>query len=513
MKKTFTLILCFLLTVSLFGCSAEGDYVPTGNALYQEGQQETEPEDATGKYLVLSYYPEVSLNPYTCNNYTNRVLFTLIYQGLFATDRNYQSTPILCKEYTMSTDMRTYTFYLETATFSDGTKVTPEDVLASYEAAKKGKYYSGRFSHVRKVELTEDGGITFSLDTAMDSLPLLLDFPIVKADQVGEAQPIGTGPYVYEHFSTGMRLRRRGDWWCTSPDLMIKATSIPLREVDSVIGVRDAFEFSDVSLALSDPCSDAYAEYRSDYELWDCENGVMLYLGCNMDSRVFSNETMRAAMTYVVDRQAIADTYYRGFSQPASLAASPSSPYYNTTLAQRYTFDKQKLAEAVVTVGITGREIQFLVNKDDTLRLKVAREIAKTITECGLTVTMVEVSNNLYHEKLKYGVYDIYLGQTRLSPNMDLSPFFRGMGGLHYGNIADSTLYALCQQSLANIGNYYNLHQKLAEDGRIVPILFHRYNVHATRGLLTGLAPARDNVFFYSLGKSMNEVLKESVSD
>lgn len=510
MKRIIALLLCAALMIPLFGCSKESEYVPTGAGLYVEGQEATEdPNDQTGKYLVLSYYPEDSLNPYSCNNYTNRTLFSLVYQGLFAVDRNYQATPILCKNFTLSADMRTYTFYLENATFSDGSKVTVEDVLASYEAAQKGKYYSSRFSHVRKVELAEDGGITFSVDTAMDSLPLLLDFPIVKADSVESERPLGSGPYAYDSYSAGLRLRRREDWWCASDDLMITASSIPLRPVDSVRGVRDEFEFGDVGLALSDPCSDAYVEYRCDYELWDCENGVMLYLACNTDSKVFSNETMRAALTYIVDRQTIADTYYRGFAQPASLAASPSSPYYSSQLAQRYSYDQSKLAQAVVTVGITGREIQFLVNKDDTLRLKVARHIAQAIREAGLTVTMVEVSNNLYHEKLKYGVYDIYLGQTRLSPNMDLSPFFRGMGGLHYGNIADTALYALCQQALANIGNYYNLHQAVADDGRVVPILFHRYSVHATRGILTGLTPARDNVFYYSLGKNLADVQTE----
>ena len=509
-KRIIALMLALLLTASLFGCSADTEYTPTGSALYVEGQEAaSDQEDQTGKYLVLSYYPEKSLNPYACNDYTNRTVLSLVYQGLFAVDRNYQATPILCKNYTISTDMRTYTFYLENATFSDGAKVTAEDVLASYEAAKKGKVYGGRFSHVKKVELGEDGGIVFTLDTAMDSLPMLLDFAIVKAAEVEEPQPLGTGPYLYENYSAGLRLRRRGDWWCASPDLLISASSVPLRPVDSVLEVRDEFEFNDANLALSDPCSDSYAEYRCDFELWDCENGIMLYLACNMDSKVFSNETMRAAMTYIVDRQAIANTFYRGFAQPASLAASPSSPYYSSQLAQRYSFDPQKLAEAVVTVGITGREIEFLVNKDDTLRLKVARQIAQTIREAGLTVTMVEVSNNLYQEKLKYGVYDIYLGQTQLSPNMDLSGFFRAGSGLSFGNTADTSLYALCQQALANIGNYYNLHQTLAEDGRIVPILFHRYSVHATRGQLTGLTPARDNVCYYSLGKNLSDVQQE----
>lgn len=510
MKKITAVLLCAALIGALFGCSREDKpYTPTGEGLYIEGQEATqapETDDTEGQYLVLAYYPEESLNPYQSGNYTNRTLFSLVYQGLFSVDRNYEATPILCRKYVMSEDMRTYTFYLEQATFSDGSKVTGADVLASFEAAKAGNIYSGRFTHINSIELAEDGGIVFSLGTPMEDLPILLDIPIVKAEEVDALMPTGSGPYFYEDASSGLRLRRRGDWWCRS-DLMITASSIPLRQVTSVQDTRDQFEFSDVGLALSAPCSDSYVDYRCDYELWNCENGIFLYLACNLDSKVFSNESIRSALTFAIDRDTIVSTFYRGFAQAATLPASPSSPYYNTQLARRFTYDLNKFSQAVSSAGYIGMEIDFLVNKDDTLRLRVARQIGQTLTECGLRVNMVEVSNSRYKEQLLYGTYDLYLGQTQLSPNMDLSPFFRTFGTLRYGGLADASINAMCQQALANRGNYYNLHETIMEDGRLCPVLFHTYSVHATRGLLTGLTPARDNIFYYSLGKLMADVV------
>ena len=503
------MILCLLLVLSLFGCRQDkGANTPTGSALYQE-QDSTDADskdEVATQYLVLAYYPEESLNPYGCINFTNRTLFSLIYQGLFSVDRNYQATPILCKSYIMSEDMRTHTFYLENATFSDGEKLTPEDVLASYQAAKDGNMYGGRFSHVKEIALTEDGGIRFSLDTPMEDLAILLDVPIVKEEEVADPRPLGTGPYYYEDANTGLRLRRRGDWWCRS-DLILTASSIPLQEVSSVQDVRDQFEFADVGLALSDPCADSYVDYRCDYELWNCENGIFLYLGCNTTSKVFSNQTIRSALTYAIDREYIVNTFYRGFAQAATLPASPSSPYYSTQLARRFVYDQNKFSQAVANAGYIGMEIDFLVNKDDSLRVKVARQIAQWLTDAGLRVNLEEVSTSRYQAQLYYGTFDIYLGRTQLSANMDLSPFFRQFASLRYGNMTDSAIYSLCQQALANKGNYYNLHETVMEDGRLCPILFHSYNVHATRGLLTGLAPSRDNVFHYTLGKTVSDVL------
>ena len=45
------------------------------------------------------------------------------------------------------------------------------------------------------------------------------------------------------------------------------------------------------------------------------------------------------------------------------------------------------------------------------------------------------------------------------------------------------------------------------DDGRLCPVLFRSYAVYATRGLLTGLTPSRDSVFYYSLGRTMENAL------
>jgi hypothetical protein len=47
----------------------------------------------------------------------------------------------------------------------------------------------------------------------------------------------------------------------------------------------------------------------------------------------------------------------------------------------------------------------------------------------------------------------------------------------------------------------------VADDGRLCPILFRSYAVYAKRGLVSDLTPARDNVFFYHLGKTADDVL------
>ena len=130
------------------------------------------------------------------------------------------------------------------------------------------------------------------------------------------------------------------------------------------------------------------------------------------------------------------------------------------------------------------------------------------LNTCGLIVEVVSKSPDAYASLLEEGEYDLYLGQTKLSPNMDLTPFFSASGALNYGKIDDISVYNLCLQALENQGNYYTLHQTVMDDGYLCPILFRSYAVYAARGLMTQLQPARDNLFCYSIGRTLTDAYK-----
>lgn len=511
MKRHIALLLCAALLCSLCACGRSNDaYVPTGNGLTWDedytGPTYTQPQETQTQELSLPYYPGESMNPYLCTDFTNRALFSLLYQGLFTVDRNYNVEPLLCKSYSVSQDMKTYTFYIENATFSDGTRLTAQDVMDSLKAAKESDIYSGRFYRVQDISLTSDGGVAIQMNTAYEDLTLLLDVPILQSEQLTQERPLGTGPYILDGTGLNATLRRRTDWWC-SPEMAVTAPTIALVTAESPTQIRDEFQFGTLNMVCADPGSDRYADYRSDFELWDCENGIFLYLACSDYSGVFSIPEIRTALTYAIDREMLVDDYYRGFARAASLPASPLSPYYSQTLATKYGYDGVKFAQAVKDAELVDPTVKLLVNSDDSLRLRVARAIGKMLEDCGLTVQMKELSGSDYQYALNSWDYDLYLGQTILSANMDLSPFFSSNGSLNEGGINDVTAYALCLQALENHGNYYTLHQTVMDNGLLCPVLFRSYAVYASRGLLSGLTPARDNIFYYSLGKTLEDAL------
>ncbi len=514
MKKHLALLLVLCLMLSIFsGCAAEDTpYVPHGDALMPEDADVNAPieEEEEPQELTMVCYLDRSMNPFVSSDFTNRTLFSLIYQGLFAVSSSYEAVPILCENYRVSSNYKIYTFYVGDATFSDGTPVTIQDVDASFEAALNSKIYGHRFYHVIKRELNEDNSITFYLRTPMEDFPVLLDFPIVKASEVEAEHPLGTGPYIFEHNLAGAQLRRNGAWWCSSPDLDATAQIIPLVAAESPTQIRDEFEFADVGVVCADPCSDTYADYRCDYELWNCDNSIMVYLGCNVaysQEDVFEKDTLRSAITYAIDREELVKDNYNGFARPTAIAMDPAHPYYSDSLNAKYGYDPVKFINAMGMTKLPKEPLKLLVNSDDSMRMRLARDIVDMLTECGLNIVLEEKPSGQFVQAVKYGKYDLYLGQTRLPPNMDLSEFFRPWGNLSWGSVDNEGLYNLCKEALDNHGHFYNLHKALADDGRIIPLLFCGYAVYADRGLVSKLDPARDNVFFYTLGRSDADAL------
>ncbi len=511
MGRVLSLILICCLVLS--GCSPDGAvYVPTGNALHQEGT--TTPTGDTGaeQQMNLAYYEELGLNPYAVANFTNRLLFGLLYQGLFSVDRDYNVEPILCKNYQVSKDMKTYVFYLEEATFADGSPMTAQDVVASLNWARTTDVYWGRLTCISAVTATADGAVRIDLTTGYSDLPRLLDVPIVKEAEVEEDFPTGTGAYRVTGGLSGRGLLRTDSWWCTG-NLQVTATYIPLIACENNEDIRNAFELEGVGIVCTDPGSGAYVDYRGDYEIWECQTGVFLYLACNEESDVFCIPEIRQALLCAIDRSYLTEEYYQGFAVGTVLPAIPGSPYYNEGLAARYTYDPEKLKQAIIDAELEDNRVSILVHKRDSTRSRVARAIADMLTECGLKVEVKILDGTQYENAMYWDYYDLYLGQTSLSPNMDLSFFYDGVSTLSRAGLEDAAILALCKSAMANIGNYQTLHRAVLEDAMLCPILFTSHAVYGQRGLLSDIQPTRDGVLYYSLGKTMEDALISEVFD
>jgi peptide/nickel transport system substrate-binding protein len=114
----------------------------------------------------------------------------------------------------------------EGARFSDGSPVTPEDVLWSFETlgTQGSPRFASAWAKIARAEKTGPRTVRFTFNTADRELPLILGLrPILKKAQwdgkdftVSSLDPIiGSGPYVVGPFEPGRFISyvKNPDWW------------------------------------------------------------------------------------------------------------------------------------------------------------------------------------------------------------------------------------------------------------------------------------------------------------
>ncbi len=506
-KRLLCLLLCLSLVLST-GCGRKPINQEERDASNDIISDAVKPSNDSGvSTFGLAYQADYGLNPYECTSLTNRTILSLLYESLFTVTSSFEVEPVLCEYYEVSDDCKTCTVQLIPGVqFCDGTRLTSKDVAASYRAAIDSEVYGKRFYALRSIETPDDATVVFHTTLPYENLPLLLDIPIVRSGTTGDLIPQGTGPYrliAERHTST---LIRNSYWWQDPHDAAVTVSSIRLVPTNTPTEVRDDFEYGVTGVVCTDPNSAAYVDYHCDYELWNCSTTIMDYVGFNVVSGLFCLTDLRVALTNIIDRAAIATELYHGYAEPAVLPVSPLSSFYDTTLARQYDYDPGKFINAVALTKAKTSTATFLVCNTDPRRVETAEFIAAEAEKYGIHLDVDAVNERTYKNRLKNGEFELYFGEARLSPTFDLSPFFNG-GALCYGSIYSGELTTLCQEALENSGNYYSLHSAIMASGMLCPVLFKSYAVYATRGTITNMYPAIDNVFHTSNGRTLSNAI------
>lgn len=508
MKKRNFRILALLLSLLLLasGCAPNEDGLSTKQMETETLPAETEAAPVMQKQksdrFGLAYVPEYGLNPYTCNCLTNRPIISLAYEGLFTVNANFEAEPVLCDSFAVDDDGLTYYFKIrDDAVFYNTSPVTAEDVVASLRKSFGSKYYGTRLQLVNSFSVFDEKTVKIKLDTPYENLPLLLDVPVVKKGTEENNIPVGSGPYRIM-ISDGCMVRNTA-WWQGSYRA-IANDRIELQAGASDTDIRDSFEFGSTNLILADLNSASKVGYRCDYELWTCNTTVMQYIGFNLYSGVFTDKAFRRAITNLIDRQKICEVQYQGFALPSALPCSPKSTLFDESLDAEFGYDTvafyKKLQEASVSHETP---ITLLVWSGDATRVELANSIAEKIENYNYTVNVVLAEYDTYKARLNSGNFDMYLGEVRLSANFDLSQFFSENGTLNFGSLSNGEAYDLCIKTLENSGNSYDLYRYILDRGLLCPLLFKTYAVMVTRGTMTNVQPALDNVFHLPGGRSL----------
>jgi peptide/nickel transport system substrate-binding protein len=188
------------------------------------------PDAPKGGTITLSVNGSFdTLNPFITNGSPAEGVSALTFETLMARsfDEPFTLYGLLAESITTD-DARTYVEFTlrEGARFSDGTPVTVDDVLWSYEILGTLGHprYHTAWKKIASAKATGPRSVRFDFNTEDRELPLILGLrPILKKadfeDKVFDATTLdrltGSGPYVVDTVDPGVGItyRRNPDWW------------------------------------------------------------------------------------------------------------------------------------------------------------------------------------------------------------------------------------------------------------------------------------------------------------
>jgi len=481
MKKIAALILIFSLIFTVFGgCKEE-----TGQT--GDPQLVTNLNNQKEGILKLAYSKADMLDPFTASMAANIQILGLVYDGLYKLDKAYEPIPVIAKNAIVSGNTLNVT--LNSCIFSDGSTVTANDVIYSFNQAKLSPTYGTRLENFASASFSASNMLVFTLSKADPYALACLTFPIVKSGSTGEL-PIGSGRYVPQRSGESIYLVVNNKKTGFNPAIK-NIMLVPVRDSSSV---ESSLEIGNTGFYYNDLSSGTYSRINAKTVEMGINNFV--YLAFNSESEIFSNQLIRQAVNLIINRKEIAATAFQGHAREAY---SPFNPdwYQLASKDLIVSVNAQRAQELIEQSGIdiTEKEISLLVNKENPFKLEAAEFISDYLNQLGFNVLLKDYEEQYYTEAVEIGSYDLYIGEIRLSPNMDLNPLFGG-GNVSYGIDQTGTACSRYAQLLSGGCELMDFINTFNEDLPLIPLCYRNAAASYTNSMQADFACCDGDVFY-----------------
>lgn len=427
MKRFICILLAAVLPALVFGgCAGKNTDKPTPVVESTAAVEPSTNEDGSivaGARLV--YEKNDSLNPYKAVSSVNIRLLSLVYDGLFSLDSAYNLNGAVAKGCAGGTD--TVNVMLDTnAKFSDGTPVTPQDIIYSYELAKDSATYGERLKHFTSVSTPNSSNMIFTLDEPDIYAQNCLTFPIIKEGS-DEARPTGTGRYIFTENAGRLLLEINPNRSGFSPSI----ACFELTEIKDSSVTNSSLEIGSTCFSFDDLSDGSYTRVNAKTQNVLMNN--LVYLGVNGSNEYLADPLIRRAVSAALDRSELVTSAFQGH---AKAAVSPFNPdwYVIAGTDGSPTIENSDIESLLEESGNNPGRLPFslIVNAENGFKLDAAGLIKQMLSQAGISVMIYALPSEDYYTAVRNGDFDMYIGEIKLTDNMNLYPLFRG-GRCSYG--------------------------------------------------------------------------------
>ena len=378
--------LMLLLIIGL-ACGADATATaPAPTATAVPVPTDTPPAPVAKADLVVRTHADLASRGWYVFHHGADYPLALAHTGLVAIDVNGDPMARLAKSWTISEDLKTYTFNLNDWVWSDGVPVVAEDVKFSIEEVLLPHHAFGqsRFGAVDTIETPDDKTVIVHLSEPREIIDSFTDDvgPIVPKHQfegkdildvAQNEDPITAGPYMFSEWESGshVTLARNPHWvgeepyferliFRIIPDENTAVLSLKTGEVDWIpqfpaIPYRDVVEFQKDPkfkvVEMSSPTGDSPTVLINGY------------------TPPLDNVDVRKAIATAIDTEGIIQSVYLGTARPmiSHMSAFFEKYKFDDFLAP-YEYNPEKAAQMLDAAG-------FPVKDGKRFTLKMTTEL------------------------------------------------------------------------------------------------------------------------------------------
>lgn len=363
--------------------------------------QPTGPKEMTAAMTtdVLTLDASKDTSPISLN------VFKMIYSQLTEIDRNGDVVPALAERWETD-DTITWTFFLrKDMTYSDGTPVTAQDVVWTYEKVAADTESSVRtyVTSVESIEAVDDYTVRivnnrpFATFDRQASLVSIMNQGIYEA--LGEEQfsltPVGSGPFTVAE-------------WIRDERLVLEAVeNHPMGQpaIDRIIFRPVPSESARVNglitgeldvVALLPPPEVPRLQNQDGVRVELVASNRNLYLGLNSEVAPLDNLQLRRAVDAAIDREAITSALLGGLGVPAGQPVSSVVFGYDPSI-QPTPYDPELARRLVAESGYDGTPVLFQYPTDRyAFGVQVAEAVQSYLEAVGINVEMQGMEYSAY---------------------------------------------------------------------------------------------------------------------
>lgn len=312
-----------------------------------------------------------TLDPRLTRDTTAQRTANFIYSGLVEITPNLEAVPELAESWE-SPDPQTIVFTLrEGLTFSDGSPLTAEDVVFTYETILDPDFNAPQralYTPIESVAALDDRTVQFNLSAPYAPLLSYLDMGIVsKAAVEGGTdigmEPVGAGPMKLVAWNRGsdIELEASETYWGGAPEV----DEVTIQIIGDNSARAQAFEAGDLDVIQS-PLSPQDIERLRNNERFG--NATMAglgvtYLNFNVSDPMLSDTEMRQAFAMLVDQDTIVNQIYQGVDEVANSVILPNSWAFSEDISQP-TFDPEGAVAKFNELGWSDSNNDGILDKD-----------------------------------------------------------------------------------------------------------------------------------------------------